>query len=120
MSEITGKIENVSESKSGKSLRVKVGDLWLGANKKSGLDKMRGDTVKITYSEGDFGPWVDEWSHSDHAPETPSAPSRTPKDRSIFVQALAKSTLSPDMSDDEIERRCHFLWNLHKSLEAWD
>lgn len=52
-------IDNVSTSKTGKSLRIKSGNDWYGANKDCGLSK--GMTVDAEVSHGDFGAWIDKW-----------------------------------------------------------
>ena len=52
-------IEAVTDSKTGKSLRVKAGEDWYGANKDSGLTK--GMTVEAEVSDGEYGKWIDKW-----------------------------------------------------------
>jgi hypothetical protein len=39
--------------------------------------------------------------------------------RSIIVQSLAKSVLSPDMPDSLIRERVQFLWKLTGEMRTW-
>ena len=52
-------IEAVGPSKSGKALRVKVGNDWYGANKDSGL--MPGMVIDAIVEDGQYGKWITAW-----------------------------------------------------------
>ena len=65
-------IDAVTDSKTGKSLRVKAGEDWYGANKDSGLTK--GMTVEAEVSDGEYGKWIDKWKPTNGSAEPQVSP----------------------------------------------
>ena len=59
-----GKVESVTQSKSGKTWRVKIGDKFYGANFDSKLDGAVGKAIDFKFDEGDFGPWIQSWGYA--------------------------------------------------------
>lgn len=71
-------IEAVQTAKTGKSLRVKAGGDWYGANKDSGLRE--GMTIDASIEDGNFGKWIKEYrpvgngsTNAAHQPQTSSS-----------------------------------------------
>ena len=65
-------VEEVMPAKSGKSLRVKLGGTWYGANLDSGLNGAKGQMIEAEIQTSDkFGPWIKGWRPS-AAPQVPS------------------------------------------------
>ena len=67
-----GTVEEVTKTKSGKALRVKLAGTWYGGFLDSGLDKAVGKTIEaqITPDKG-WGLGIGQWSYS-QAPAQPS------------------------------------------------
>ena len=71
-------VEEVTTSKSGKALRVKLGGNWYGANKDSGLDRAKGQMIEAEIETGNFGPWIKGWKPSAAPQVTPPMASSSP------------------------------------------
>ena len=71
-------VEVVTQAKTGRSLRVKIGETWYGAALDSGIQK--GMNIEPVVSTGKFGPWIDKWLPSGgpqptaQIPPAPSSP----------------------------------------------
>ena len=58
-------VEEVMPAKSGKSLRVKLGGTWYGANLDSGLNGAKGQMIEAEIQTSEkFGPWIKGWKPS--------------------------------------------------------
>lgn len=58
-------VEEVMTAKSGKSLRVKLGGTWYGANLDSGLNGAKGQMIEAEIQTSEkFGPWIKGWRPS--------------------------------------------------------
>ena len=55
----TIRIDDIMDSKTGKSWRVKSGDKWYGASKDLLSLGDKGKTFEVKISASDFGPWID-------------------------------------------------------------
>ena len=55
----TLRIDDIMDSKTGKSWRVKSGDKWYGASKDLLSLGDKGKTFEVKISASDFGPWID-------------------------------------------------------------
>ena len=55
-----GKLEVLTEAKTGKSLRVKIGGMWLGASldARAKLHDLQGQLVEFTQEDKGYGPWL--------------------------------------------------------------
>lgn len=66
-------VADVMDAKSGKSLRIKLGDNWYGAYKDSGITRgMVIDPVIETLEKG--GPWIVRYTKKDAAPQVSPPP----------------------------------------------
>lgn len=52
------RIDEITESKTGKSWRIKSGNQWYGANKDEFGLQCKGQTYDAQVTTGDFGPWI--------------------------------------------------------------
>ena len=82
-----GKVENVSPTKSGKALRVKVVGNYYNAFLDSGIDKVVGQTIdfQVTPDKG-YGPGIGQWGPAVNqpqasAPQAPNSPVAASGDR---------------------------------------
>lgn len=68
-----GKVESVTDAKSGKSWRVKIGTAWYGAKKDSKLDSAKGKMIEfeILPDEG-YGEWIGKWSFANGTTQAPA------------------------------------------------
>jgi hypothetical protein len=69
----TIRIDDIMDSKTGKSWRVKSGDKWYGASKDLLSASDKGKVFEVKISASDFGPWID----SAKAPETAPIAAKT-------------------------------------------
>jgi hypothetical protein len=79
------RIDEITDSKSGKSWRVKSGDKWYGASKDLLSASDKGKVFEVKISASDFGPWID----SAKAPETRSIGPET------GIRAYSDVTVAP-------------------------
>ena len=71
------KVENVTQAKTGKSLRVMLSGSWYGAALDSGLNGQIGRMIEAEIETGKYGPWIKKWTLSQvAAPQVP--PPATP------------------------------------------
>lgn len=132
--EISGVIEKAAPSKSGKNINVRIQgyDRWFLA-KDAIIQQQIGQTItgKVgvqIFPDGGSAHWLNEWTVARTAQMPPAAPSpqaskvglETPKDRAIFVQAVSKSVLSPEMTEEQIRQRIKFLYCLTEEMAMWD
>ena len=90
-------VEEVMPAKSGKSLRVKLGGTWYGANLDSGLNGAKGQMIEAEIQTSDkFGPWIKGWRPS-AAPQVPSqaAPLTAPAAAAPYKYAEPSDNSSP-------------------------
>ncbi len=58
-------VEEVQQAKSGKSLRVKLGGSWYGANLDSGLNGAKGTMIEAEIQTSEkYGAWIKGWKPS--------------------------------------------------------
>ena len=75
-------VEEVMTAKSGKSLRVKLGGTWYGANLDSGLNGAKGRMFEAEIQTSEkFGPWIKGWKPV-AAPQGPQAGGTPPSSSS--------------------------------------
>ena len=63
------RIDEITESKSGKSWRIKAGEKWYGASKDLFSVGDKGKVFEVKISASDFGPWIDNASTEKEAPK---------------------------------------------------
>lgn len=83
-------VEEVMTGKSGKSLRVKLGGTWYGANLDSGLNGAKGQMIEAEIQTSDkFGPWIKKWLPSNAAPQVPPPSGTSPQTPAVAARQYA-------------------------------
>ncbi len=69
------RVDQVTQAKTGKSLRVNLGGQWYGAALDSGINGAVGQMIEAEIETGKYGPWIKKWVKSNAAPQAPAIPS---------------------------------------------
>ena len=69
------RVEQVTQAKTGKSLRVNLGGQWYGAALDSGINGEVGQMIEAEIETGKYGPWIRKWVASNAAPQAAATPS---------------------------------------------
>ena len=74
-----GTVEQCTQSKSGKSWRIKIGDKWFGAGFDSKLDSAVGKPIDFAFTtDAKFGDWIQSWVFDSGAPAPVPVPHAAP------------------------------------------
>lgn len=92
-------VDLVTKSKSGKALRVKVGDQWYGARLASKLDTFGKGTIDADVKEDEtYGPQIEAWRPAQAAPASAAAPSSPSGNGSTAWLPFASNTVAHAIS----------------------
>lgn len=72
------KVDQVTQAKTGKSLRVMLSGSWYGAALDSGLNGQIGQMIEAEIETGKYGPWIKKWLPSNAAAADAGARSPVP------------------------------------------